>query len=186
MVLMRTIDEIRHENFLVELGKFKTIQAFADQVDRAHSQISQLKHRHGRGKGGTPRRIDDKLARQLEEKLGLERGHMDNVHTGNEWPFPLVDRARWDRLTPDDQLHVQRSINMLIGQYEEPTGDKPHTTGTGGDCSAIAGTSETIRGGQMKTNLHTLPAHGKARTCKALQVYPLTRVEHIHRQWGLY
>lgn len=132
MVFMRTVDEIRHENFLEQLSKFKTLQAFADKVERSQSQISQLKNRHGRGKGGTPRRIDDKLARYLEEKLDLPRGYMDNVHGASDWPFPLVDRVRWDRLSDDDQLHVQRAFNALLSQYDPPaSGGSPLSTGDG-------------------------------------------------------
>lgn len=77
-----TIDEIRHANFLLLLGQHKTIQAFANVLERSHSQISQLKNRNKHSSGGEPRVIGDDFARHIEAKMGKPPGWMDTPHDG--------------------------------------------------------------------------------------------------------
>lgn len=81
---VKTIDEIRYARLLelLALPDFRTIQAFADRIERSHSQVSQWKNR-------TPRKnkegqviglsnIDSDSARHIEAKAGKPRGWMDN------------------------------------------------------------------------------------------------------------
>ena len=92
MLPVATIDEIRHANFLALLRQHKTIQAFADRLERSHSQISQLKNRNKHSTGGEPRGIGDDFARHIEAKMGKAPGWMDTPHEG-EPDRPLSPRA---------------------------------------------------------------------------------------------
>jgi len=87
-----TIDEIRHTNFLALLSQHKTIQAFADRLQRSHSQVSQLKNRNKHSSGGEPRVIGDDFARHIEVMMGKPPGWMDSPHDG-ETDRPLSAKA---------------------------------------------------------------------------------------------
>lgn len=73
------INDIRRENLLDLMKKFRTQQEFADRVDTATAYLSQIK------KGTTPAgrqvKIGDELARKVEEKLGLQKGWLDRQHS---------------------------------------------------------------------------------------------------------
>lgn len=116
---MRPIADVRHANLLLLLSRFDTLQAFADKVGRSSSQISQLKNRSRHSISGEPRNIDSALARDFEATLKLTNGWMDVDHDADPWPFPDVDRARWDRLTDDDKAFVQRMLNAALTECEE-------------------------------------------------------------------
>ncbi len=77
---MATIDEIRHANFLVLLARYPTMQAFANAIERSHSQVSQIKTRARHSTSGEPRAIGTEFARHIEAKLGLANGWMDTPH----------------------------------------------------------------------------------------------------------
>ena len=80
MHAVKTIDDIRHENLLHLLSKERSIQAFADRIERSHSQVSQIKNRHAHSTGGKARGIGDDLCRHIEAKLALPSGWMDQHH----------------------------------------------------------------------------------------------------------
>lgn len=125
MSVMRTIEEIRHANLLTQIARFPTLQAFADQVERAHSQVSQLRNRIAHSTTGKPREVDSKMARHLEEKLGLEHGWMDNDHSA--WPLPMIDKTRWDALDAAGRAYVQSVMALALAQIEsgEATAARP-------------------------------------------------------------
>lgn len=128
---VKTIEEIRHENLLAVLERFGTLQAFADKIGRAHSQISQLKNRSVSTSSKKPRNLDTKIARLIEEKLELEPGWMDNDHSRMAWPFPAVDRTQWEALSAEDRMHVQRTLNALLAQYGQGEVSTATSTGSG-------------------------------------------------------
>ncbi len=74
---MPTISEIRHANLLRLIADHGSIQAFADAIDRSHSQVSQLKNRSKHSKTQMPREVGDDFARHVEDRLRLPRGWMD-------------------------------------------------------------------------------------------------------------
>jgi hypothetical protein len=117
---MRRIEDIRHENLLACMARYPTIQAFADAVGRSHSQISQLKNRNKHSGSTKVRNLESALAREMERKLGLAPNWLDEDHSAR-WPFPHVDRARWDRLTEDGKAYVQSVMNLAISQRENAT-----------------------------------------------------------------
>lgn len=80
MPAMDTIDALRHANLLALLADYPSIQAFADAIERSHSQVSQLKNRNRHSTSGEPRAIGDDMARHIEAKLGKPVGWMDTQH----------------------------------------------------------------------------------------------------------
>lgn len=121
MAGMRTIADIRHTNLLALLNRYSTLQAFADAVERSSAQISQQKYRSGRS-SGPPRTMGDELARHIEAKLKLPPGWMDADHAATTWPFPDVDRSRYERLSAEDRAFVQRQVNMALADCEDRAG----------------------------------------------------------------
>lgn len=81
---MKTCKEIRHENLMLLISRYKTIQALADRLGKSHAQVSQLKNKSTNSSTGKTRGIGDEQAREIEEKLGLERGWMDHEHHPDE------------------------------------------------------------------------------------------------------
>lgn len=65
------IKEIRLQNLLTLLEKNDSDVEFCRRIEMNPSYLPQIK---GRSKS-----IGDKIARKIEEKLGLERGYMDSV-----------------------------------------------------------------------------------------------------------
>ena len=83
---MKTIDEIRLTNLLALIDSAGSIQAVADATNRSHAQISQIKNSAKYGDTGKNRAMGDTMARALEKAFQLERGWMDNVHSGSAGP----------------------------------------------------------------------------------------------------
>lgn len=117
--VMSPIYSIRHTNFLTLLGRFPTMQAFANAVERSHSQISQLKNQSPHSKTGEPRVIGDDVARHIESKLGLPMGWMDTPQVG-ERPATWVQSP-----TAIDVLPVYNSPPVQWG--ENMNNDLPAT-----------------------------------------------------------
>lgn len=146
MPRVRTIEEIRHGNLLKLIGRFKTLQAFADAVERNQSQISQLKNRTPHSKSGARRNVDSELARHIEVMLTLEPGWMDNDHDRAGWPFPLIEPTRVERLSEADRIHVQKGLISLLAQYDEdPPADPPTTAITTGNDHRLGHLHEQAR-----------------------------------------
>jgi hypothetical protein len=72
------ISAIRRRNFSILLRDYSTQKELADALKRAPTFISQL--RKGAEEGG--RNIGNRLARDIEVKLGKTRGWMDSTHGG--------------------------------------------------------------------------------------------------------
>jgi hypothetical protein len=126
---VRTIQEIRHANLMSLIEQAGSIQAFANAIDRSHSQVSQLKNRSKHSKSGQPRAIERELASHIEQQLGLDAGWMDQDHLRvNDWPFPDIDRERYDRLSESDRRYVQGAMHQAIQHCEERHGIEPLLT----------------------------------------------------------
>jgi hypothetical protein len=122
---MSTIDEVRHANLLELIARFPTLQAFADAIERSHSQVSQLKTRARHSSTGTPQSIGDKMARHIEQRLGLPRGWMDapkigeksqrygaNVGIIDAEPASNAVLLDWSALVPTDDLPAVFRVAM--------------------------------------------------------------------------
>lgn len=81
------IKEIRLENLLALAKREGQDLDFCKRIDMNPSYLPQLKSRS--------KAIGDKIARKVEEKLGLERGYMDTIHGDDEakptTPLPASD-----------------------------------------------------------------------------------------------
>jgi phage repressor protein C with HTH and peptisase S24 domain len=80
---MQTIDEIRRRNLAVLVQSAGSIQKVADAIGRSHSQVSQIKTSAKSTATGKPRAMGDAMARAMEKAFQLERGWMDNAHSGS-------------------------------------------------------------------------------------------------------
>ena len=73
------INEIRRQNMLLLIDRFKTQARFAEKIEKPASYISQIKK--GKDNKGKEINMGSDFARDIEEKLGLEFGWLDNHHT---------------------------------------------------------------------------------------------------------
>src|SRR5689334_3650241 len=77
---MQTVEEIRLEwlNILIERhGTIASLNAALGRT-RTDATLSQLKNQAPDSKSGTPKNMGSPLAREIEDRLGLERGTLDN------------------------------------------------------------------------------------------------------------
>ncbi|EHQ4619954.1 hypothetical protein KQ096_002510 [Salmonella enterica] len=99
---MQTIEEIRRDWLLELIRQYKTIANLNIALGRTRTDatLSQLKNKAADSKSGRPRGMGSPLAREIEEKLGLEHGSLDHpfkndVHTdNNDWlAYKMADSA---------------------------------------------------------------------------------------------
>lgn len=72
------IGQIRRQNMLALIDKYKTQAKFAADINKPASYISQLKK--GTKPNGEPISMGNDFARDIEESLGLKHGWMDVIH----------------------------------------------------------------------------------------------------------
>lgn len=84
---MKTVAEIRRDNLNTLVSRAGSIAELNEQLGRKrnHPSLGQIRNRSDRG-NGTFYEMGDKLARDIEEKLGLSYGWMDTNHTPDDWP----------------------------------------------------------------------------------------------------
>lgn len=90
------IKEIRLANLIDLLGRSGLDVDFCKKIDMNPSYLPQLKAK--------TKSIGDKVARRIEERLGLERGYMDSVHEKNQLP---------EKMPGSDALATAFSIESL-------------------------------------------------------------------------
>lgn len=110
---MTTAREIRHANLLRLIEEFGSIQALADRLGKSHSQISQLRNQVVHSTTGKQRVVGDKLAREIEQKLGRPEGWMDQLH-----------RVESVRKVGDGRMLVVDTAVMLERYSPPPTSDE--------------------------------------------------------------
>jgi predicted phage tail protein len=76
---VKTVEEIRHARLMQLIAEHRTIQALANALGKSHAQISQLRNQVVHSATGKPRVVGDRMAREIEEKLGKPRGWMDTL-----------------------------------------------------------------------------------------------------------
>jgi len=81
---MKTTSEIRRDNLILLIAAHTTTAALNEKLGfvRTDATLSQIKNQSPDSKTGTPKAMGDKVARLIEQKLGLETGWMDNP----QWP----------------------------------------------------------------------------------------------------
>lgn len=81
---MNNISVIRYENLLLLITQFKNGAEFGSKVGMSDSQLWQLKNRNT--DGTFYRSIGEKVARNIERKLGLTFGWMDTAQSSVNLP----------------------------------------------------------------------------------------------------
>ncbi len=94
--------EIRLINLLTLAKRYGQDVEFCKRIDMNPSYLPQLKARS--------KSIGDKVARKVEEKLGLERGYMDVVHDVQSLP---------DAIPAADVMSVAYSIESMPDEVRE-------------------------------------------------------------------
>lgn len=89
---MPTISETRRDNLLILLERFRSIAEFNATMgrDRRSPVFALIKSQKG-GANGRPRIMGDKLAREIEARLALPEGWMDESHSDSATPDVAID-----------------------------------------------------------------------------------------------
>jgi SOS-response transcriptional repressor LexA len=80
---MKTNDEIRRDNLLIAIKKFRTAAALAEAAGTSAAYLSQIKRQTPDSKTGKPKRMGDELARGIEHAMKEPEGWMDVEHNSN-------------------------------------------------------------------------------------------------------
>ena len=107
---MKPIHDIRRSNLNLLIEQLGSVQALATKVGRSHAQISQLRNKTAHSTTGRLRTIGDKLARAIEQEVGLNEGWMD---LDRENDSPSLDLAT----APSPRANsIAARIDALTGQ----------------------------------------------------------------------
>lgn len=88
---MPTIDEIRRENLLIQLGKYPSIAELNEALGRKRNDPTFALIKNRQLNRGKPRVMGDKIARGIEERLGLPPGWMDEDHSEQPAGIRYID-----------------------------------------------------------------------------------------------
>lgn len=135
---MRTVEEIRRANLQVLVDQQSGMANLCEKLGYARNETATLTRilnanvRHDRG--GKPYNMGSPMAREMEEKLLLEVGWMDNSHdqegapapsTPTDWPFSIA-RGRLDVLTREDWIRLNALIQATVETREADALTKSH------------------------------------------------------------
>lgn len=81
--------------------------ALAEAIDRKSNYCSDLLN-------GT-RSFGEDIARHIESRLGLPKWHLDG---GAGWPFPQIDKGRFDALEGWQKTEIQGLVRAKIKEFE--------------------------------------------------------------------
>ena len=105
------------------IKKYSTIAALNEALglEKTNARLSQIQNASIRSDRGTPYEMGDPTAREIEEKLGLEKGWMDTPPTYEELdPDPMiadlikVARQLVEEKRPDDLAHLVRVGHTFV------------------------------------------------------------------------
>lgn len=113
---MKTIEEIRHEWIMRLIEKYGTIANLNTALgrERTHAAMSQLKNKAPNTRTGKVRSMGSELAREIEEKLGMECGTLDH-----EPPSNSDLNTKWAAFE-DAAPEIKLIINTLLNEPEVP------------------------------------------------------------------
>ena len=135
---MRTVEEIRRANLQVLVDQHAGMANLCEKLGYARNETATLTRilnanvRHDRG--GKPYNMGSPMAREMEDKLQLELGWMDNVHNREQepaqsapvdWPFTIA-RARLDALTREDWIRLNATVQAVVETREADALTKSH------------------------------------------------------------
>ncbi len=147
MPSMQTVTETRHANLLSLIEKAGSVQAFANLVERSHSQISQLKNRSKHSKTGEPREVGDDMARHIEAKLSLPVGWMDvppGAPDGQPAGSPAEAQVARAQSPGDALMMVATSVRGLFPEQREQIAQLATMLIKNGPSAALAAAVDDI------------------------------------------
>lgn len=127
---MRCIEEVRLENYLAlvrelrdEFGRTPLDVEIAARTGLSSVYVHQLK----KGKRAS---IQSVAARKMEKCAGKPIGWLDTDR--QLWPFPGIDPARFESLTPDQKIEIQGVVRERIERFESAPEKQSKGNGTTG------------------------------------------------------
>lgn len=81
---VKTIEEIRYENFLILVEEAGSVALFAKKMEKGYGVFSQIKNKSLESKTGNPKGIGSKQAREIEIAFKRDIGWMDHEQLDQE------------------------------------------------------------------------------------------------------
>jgi len=105
---MQTVEEIRREWLIELIRRHKTIANLNLALGRSKTDatLSQIKNQAVDSKSGNPRNMGSPLAREIESKLNLEPGTLDN-------PFYRQGAGPWELYSSADET-IKAFVDYLL------------------------------------------------------------------------
>lgn len=138
---MKTVTDNRRDWLEHLIGNMGSIAALNIALGRARTDatLSQIRNQSPHNKTGKPRTMGDKVARDIEEKLGMAIGSMDYpvqqaadpgatlaqeglapyVVVQPAWPFATIEPGEWARIPTLKKQFIEEQIKAMV-----PTVDK--------------------------------------------------------------
>lgn len=120
---MRTIEDIRHEWLLRLIDQHGSLAALNAKLDRARNDatLQQIKNKAPNTRTGKIRSMGGDLAREIEEKLGLERGTLDNPPPAEISNEALEFAKAYDGLPQRQRAFLQEALtNAEMAAKKQP------------------------------------------------------------------
>lgn len=139
---MKTVSDNRREWLEHLIQRHGSISALNIALDRVKTDatLSQIRNKSTHNRTGAPRTMGEKIARDIEEKLGLTHGSLDgpaptqkaedgqpSAHQANEtpanygvprWPFLSVSPEEWSRIPLTTRQQLETQIKALVPTLE--------------------------------------------------------------------
>lgn len=114
------------------IDKYGGLAELNDRLERSRTDatLSQIKNQSPHHKTGKPRGMGDDIARDIEEKLGLEEGWMDTPPTlaeqfGQSGPLDKMAELM-AAMEPEMQYKVVRLVAAMAEPAEGTNGEAKH------------------------------------------------------------
>ncbi len=123
--MKQTIEEIRREWLIVLIERYRTIAALNEALGRptTDATLSQIKNQAPNTRTGAPKNMGSTLAREIEEKLGMQRGTLDHPPPAiSDSDGEFVHRVEQEVARYEIPDHIRQTIMTLITSSPE----KPH------------------------------------------------------------
>ncbi len=116
---MRTIEEVRHDWLLRLVEKHGTVADLNAALGRTRTDatLTQIKNKAPNTRTGKVRSMGSDLAREIEEKLGMERGTLD--HEPKEEPQSGDAQGPWTAYERADEVRKEL-VNAILNVGSAP------------------------------------------------------------------
>ncbi len=135
---MKTVSDNRREWLEHLIHRHGSISALNIALDRVKTDatLSQIRNKSTHNRTGAPRTMGERIARDIEAKLGLDHGTLDGpapnhdadksplhshhaaepaaIYAVNSWPFLSVTREDWSRIPFATRQMLEMQIKSLI------------------------------------------------------------------------